>query len=180
MPRFDKLLVLDLDETLIFSTYGPRDQEPDFKVAPYVTYRRPLSDQFLNSCLDWFEVGIWSSATKVYVDPVLENLIQDMARFSFVWTRERCTLRRTAADPLGYYVEDLKKLRKKGYDLRGVIVVDDDRRAFERNYGNAIRVSEYRGSPNDDELPMLLKYLEKIGSAPDIRTIEKRFWRDEV
>ena len=67
MPRFSKLLVLDLDETLIYATddYAELDEpEPgDFSVGPYLVRRRPGVEEFLARCLEWFEVGIWTAST---------------------------------------------------------------------------------------------------------------------
>lgn len=58
MPKSNKLLILDLDETLVYATDKKIDHEPDFKVLDYYIYKRPGLDDFLNTCLEWFEVGI--------------------------------------------------------------------------------------------------------------------------
>ena len=61
-----------------------------------------------------------------------------------------------------------------GYDLRKVLIIDDSPESFQQNYGNAIRVPEYKGSVEDT---VLLDLLEELGSVEDIREVEKRDWR---
>ncbi len=180
MPRFDKLLVLDIDETLIHSTLERLDREPDFIVDPYFVYKRPGVDHFLESCLDWFEVGIWTSATRYYAEEIIKNLIGDISRISFLWCRERCTRRFDYSTREEYYLKDIKKLKRRGYNIEKIIIIEDSRQAVQRNYGNAIIVQEYRGEANDDELVKLLLYLEKLGTAENVRTIEKRYWRYKI
>ena len=45
-----KLLILDLDETLIFATERPLTREADFRVGPYHVYGRPGLADFLDQC----------------------------------------------------------------------------------------------------------------------------------
>jgi hypothetical protein len=51
--RFDKLLVLDLDETLI-QAHERLDRAPEFQVGPYQIIRRPGLDRFLEFALNHF------------------------------------------------------------------------------------------------------------------------------
>ncbi len=43
------LLILDLDETLIFGSEDRLHREADFRVGPFFLYKRPFLDQFLKS-----------------------------------------------------------------------------------------------------------------------------------
>lgn len=45
-----KLLILDLDGTLIFATERPLTREADFRVGPYPVYGRPGLPDFLDQC----------------------------------------------------------------------------------------------------------------------------------
>ena len=45
--RFDKLLVLDIDETLIYASDVAPVAEPDFWVGRYAIHRRPGVGEFL-------------------------------------------------------------------------------------------------------------------------------------
>eukprot|EP01119_Soliformovum_irregulare_P000858 TRINITY_DN10629_c0_g1_i2.p1 TRINITY_DN10629_c0_g1~~TRINITY_DN10629_c0_g1_i2.p1 ORF type:complete len:120 (-),score=23.30 TRINITY_DN10629_c0_g1_i2:7-366(-) len=75
-----------------------------------------------------------------------------------------------------YVVKSLKKVKKKGWSLSNVLIIDDKPATFERNYGNAIRVHPFEGDPSDDELLSLLLFLEDLAEK-DVRKIEKRGWR---
>jgi len=76
-----------------------------------------------------------------------------------------------------YWVKDLKKIRRIGYALEQVIVVDDTAKKHERNYGNLVRVRPFEGQLDDDELLQLGKYLETLADLDDVRAVDKRGWR---
>ena len=43
------LLILDLDETLIHATSCPLETAPDFTAGPYLVYKRPGLDNFIET-----------------------------------------------------------------------------------------------------------------------------------
>ncbi|MEM7155405.1 MAG: HAD family hydrolase [Myxococcota bacterium] len=176
---FDKLLVLDLDETLIHATTRELAATPDFEVGPFVVYRRPGVEQFLEYCLGAFAaVGVWTSSTMSYAAEVIEHLV-DPKRLHFLWARERCTIRVDPETREYEYLKDLKKLRRRGFDKRKIIAVDDTPAKFQRSYGNLVRIRAFEGEPEDRELQVLTRYLQRLGSVPDVRAVEKRFWRTQ-
>ena len=67
------LLILDLDETLVYAAEAPLGRPPDFAVGPYAVYRRPHLDPFLARAFEWFEVAVWSVGTAPYVEGVVER-----------------------------------------------------------------------------------------------------------
>ncbi len=73
-----------------------------------------------------------------------------------------------------YFVKDLKKVKRLGFDLRRVLIVDDTPRKVSRNYGNAVYVTAYTGQEGDEELLRLSRYLASISTTPDVRVLEKR------
>ena len=73
-------------------------------------------------------------------------------------------------------MKDLKKLRKRGYDLRQIIVVDNTPQKLNRSYGNLVRIDDFTGDRSDKELRRLMSYLEELAAAENIRSIEKRGW----
>lgn len=177
MPRFDKLLVLDIDETLIHSADSRLDRDPDFMLFDYFVYKRPGVDTFIDTCFDWFEVGFWTSASPEYARGILEELDGTARNATFLWTRERCSYRVDAETRQQYVVKDIRKLVKSGYDVGKIIFVDDRADSLERSYGNAVIVDRYEGARDDDELSALLPFLEVLGQTADIRSVEKRNWR---
>lgn len=186
MPRFNKLLVLDIDETLIYSTKEKLDREPDYQVFQYFVYKRPNVDRFLQICLDWFEVGVWSSASEDYAQEIMSKLLGTPEKLSFLWSVSRCTQKIQSSGwfsdnlQVQAFLKDLKKLKDKGYKLENIIMVDDSPEKLQRNYGNGVIVKPYHGEAQDDELLKLLNYLENLGPAENIRNINKLDWRNNL
>jgi RNA polymerase II subunit A small phosphatase-like protein len=74
----------------------------------------------------------------------------------------------------------MKKVKRKGFDLSRVLIVDDTPSTWQRNYGNAVHIESYWGSRIDDHLLHLLTYLEYLGHESDVRKVDKRRWRNQV
>ena len=123
---------------------------------------------------------MWSSSTADYLHAVLDQAVLPSVEFDFVWSRERCVRRFDPEWQEHYFVKDLRKVKRIGFDLARVLIVDDTPKKLERNYGNAIYVSPYFGEPEDDELPRLEAYLRTLVTVDDVRPIEKRGWRNSV
>jgi RNA polymerase II subunit A small phosphatase-like protein len=174
------LLILDLDETLIHGTRTPLEREADFTVGGYHVYRRPHLSEFLVGCFDDFEVAVWTSSTMHYATAIVKNIITTPDDLAFLWARERCTRRFDSETRSHYWIKDLKKVKRRGYSLDEVIMVDDTPSNLERNFGNHVGVTEWTGAPDDDELLRLGAYLKEIRHKPNIRKIEKRYWRSQV
>jgi TFIIF-interacting CTD phosphatase-like protein len=178
VPVFDKLLLLDLDETLIHAS--SKASVGHFRVGPYEVLERPHVRRFLQFAFDHFaEVAVWTAASRGYAEQVLQHLLgQDFAtRLAFFWTRERC---RQAIDyDTGYLSTEkpLRKVRRRGYDLAKVLFVEDTPENLRRSYGNLVPVQPFVGDPTDDELVELEAFLHELGGLEDVRRHEKRGWR---
>ncbi|MFC4256320.1 phosphoprotein phosphatase [Altererythrobacter xixiisoli] len=182
------LLILDLDETLIHACEQPLDRTADFEIYGYHVYRRPGLDEFLSHVLTHFDVAVWSSASDLYVQAVVDRIFPDPARLQFVWGRSRATLRRAYTDSGGYmidawdhmhYLKPLRKVRRIGWSLQRMLIVDDTPAKCARNYGNAIYPRPFEGDPADQELALLASYLTTLKDTADVRKIEKRNWRGQ-
>lgn len=184
-PLYDELLVLDLDGTLIYATQKPLDDRPADFAGPYHVYKRPHVEEFLLKCLAWFDVGVWTTGSRRYAEWVLDELLPNPDALAFLWTHERCTQKYNCETGEEQEIKRLKKLKRRSfsgckYPPGRMIVVDDTPSTFRDNYGNAIRVTEYKGEAEDDEMVLLLEFLRRLGGVPDVRPIEKRYWRSEV
>ncbi|MBI3985992.1 MAG: HAD family hydrolase [Lentisphaerae bacterium] len=173
-----KLLILDLDETLIFSTQSPLDRPADFLVGgEFHVYRRPHLARFLDSCATVFSMAVWTAASQAYGQEVVGNIFPNGDRLEFLWSHDRCTSRYIAELRTAQLVKDLRKVKKKGFPLEQVLMIDDKAEALQRNYGNHIAVTAYRGSTDDTELLDLMRYLEVLKTVENVRAVEKRNWR---
>jgi len=177
----DSLVVIfDLDETLIHATEQPLAREPDFMVGPFPVYKRPFVEELLIDCARDCTLAVWTSATRDYAEVVLDRLIPAGVSLAFVWTRERCT-RRYIPDEQDYgWIKDLKKVKKHGFALERVLMVDDIPGNLARQYGNYIRVTPYLGDEDDRELVRLARYLRELRGVENVRTVEKRGWQRRI
>lgn len=187
---YDKLLVLDLDETLVHTLMpcevGPMNHDPHFEIpGGCEVYARPGVREFLASCFEKFrDVAVWTAGTRTYAFEVLPHLC-DPDNFTFVWGRERCTWHRSFDIPPygsasysdGHWLKDIRKVRRQGFRKEKTLFVDDTAMNFKRSYGNLIHVRGFYGDPADNELEILETYLDTLGPVPNVRTIDKRNWR---
>ena len=171
------LLILDIDETLVYSAESPLKRPEDFRVGPYWVYKRPHLDDFLRSVSDWFDLAVWTSSGSAYAAATISQLVGDCSKLKFLWSAERCTPRLDPETREEVRVKDFKKLKRAGYSLESVLVVDDSPEKHARNYGNLIPVRPFVGDVNDSELRELLPFLDWIRHRNDLRRIEKRNWR---
>lgn len=183
------LLVLDLDETLIHAREEPLERPADYVVYDYHIYRRPLLAEFIDSSFQDFAVGIWSSASDEYVQAVVDLIVPEKHQLEFIWGRSRASLGRVKFDDGAsffdpwshrHYLKPLTKLKRFGWPLERIIVVDDTPEKCARNYGNAIYPREYVGAIDDRELLLLGRYLATLKNAENVRCLEKRGWRASV
>lgn len=174
------LLILDLDECLIYGSETVLHREADFRVGPYHVYRRPGLAKFMVGVAGTFDVAVWSSATRDYVSEIAAEILPNGFEWLFVWARDRCTPRMNGETMETVYVKDLKKVKRLGYSLARILFVDDSPDKMARNYGNAVYVQPFEGEDEDEELPRLLKYLQSLANEKDFRRLEKRAWRRHV
>jgi len=172
-----KLLILDLDETLIFSDTQSLERREDFKIDGYYVYKRPNLNPFLKFCFFNFDVAVWTSSSSDYANLVIKNIFPEPTKLKFMWSRERCTQRLNRNIAKYYWIKDLKKVKRLGYDLGSVIMIDDSLEKLERNYGNHILLTPYYGEKDDDELGILETYLLTLIDVLNVRKIEKRGWK---
>ncbi len=170
------LLILDLDETLVHAVERPIARPHDFLVGPYFVYRRPQLGAFLMACAARFRLAVWSTAGDEYVREVVGRILPSGVELAFAWGRSRC-VRTYNTDWLeDEFLKDLKKVKRAGYSLERVLIVEDTPRKVHRHYGNAVYVPPYLGATDDDVLPRLTDYLDSIHQAPNVRDLEKRGW----
>ncbi len=175
------LLVLDIDETLVFANeQGVAGVVPDAVVGPYKVHKRPFVDEFIAAMDQQFRLALWTSGSGFWARAIEKMLFAQTAPLDFVWSSNRCTISR---DPIyGHRVslKDFRKLRRRGYDLRRVLVIDNTAQKHHRNWGNLIHVKDFEGQQDDIELRLLMDYIPQIASQPNVRKIDKRTWRTDV
>lgn len=180
MARHDqKLLVLDLDETLVFSAERELDRPADLRIVGYHVYKRPYLDSFLDFAFSKFKVGVWTSSGNLYAEPLVAQLMPHR-KIEFLWSSMRCSMARDWETGAYSTQKRLAKLKKLGFRLEQIIGIDDTPSKYVKNYGNLVQVQEFTGDQSDDELAHLPRYLESLIAHPNVRAIEKRNWRQRL
>lgn len=178
--RTRRLLILDLDETLIHATEQLLGRAADFRLEHYHVYCRPYVNSFLQKMAEIYDLAVWSSATQDYVAGIVARIMPEGIEPKFTWGRGQCTRRYDPEWREDYYRKDLRKVKRLGYDLDDTLIVDDTPQKVEQHYGNAVYVREYCGHPEDDELVHLAIYLRSIADVDGLRHLEKRGWRQDA
>jgi len=175
-----QLLILDLDETLIHAVEQPLNRREDFIVGPYYVYRRPHVDAFIREVNRHFDLAVWTSSTAGYADLVVEALFPESVELKFVWDRKRCVTVENLETQTRHWVKDLKKVKRLGYPLDRILVIDDTPQKLARHESNLIPVLPFEGSSDDEELLHMLRYLPTLLWAVDVRRRKLLNWRTEV
>lgn len=171
------LVILDLDETLVHVPDHPLPRRSDFTVLGHAGYRRPHLDSFLEELRCHYRVAIWTAAEPDYADAVISAVIPWRAELSFVWTAEDCIPYGHEASRDRSTVKTVSNVRALGYDLDRVVAVDDSPEKHLRDYENLIPVAPFLGDHADDELPAAASFIHTLADVPNVRTVDKRFWR---
>lgn len=188
-----KLLIFDLDETLIHGKYS---HEPLLSYSPDLildkgdihVWERPHARDLIQSLQSEFDYAVWSSASDDYAQALARHMFSNIP-LKFVWGRSRCTQQRdNGGDNLYgfgggdfYWVKDLKKVRNIfGLPLDHILIVDDSPEKAERNYGNLVLIRPFYGAKDDNELILLKHYLPELALKDNVRKIEKRKWREHI
>jgi RNA polymerase II subunit A small phosphatase-like protein len=175
-----KLLILDIDETLIFATEAEIGRTADFEIEGYYVYKRPYLSEFLAFCFDTFDVGFWTTATQRYGDEIVGEICPKGNLPVLLWTRSKCTWSYDEELQERILVKKLEKLRRKGFRSESIIAVDDKQAVWRFSYGNLVNVRPFEGDPADNELLLLIEYLRRLSALTDVRPVEKRNWRSKL
>ncbi len=146
-----KLLILDIDETLLHSTYEDLKREPDFCFKERLVYLRPHLKEFIKNCFENYDVAVWTSAKADYAKFVLKKITGDLSKFKFIWTRKNCQkiLRWNGFMNVESYIKDLTKIQ--GYEQKDIIIIDDTPQNI-IPIENVLIIEEYRGDIADNYL----------------------------
>lgn len=159
-------LVLDLDETLVHSSFTPIPGA-DFEIplnmhgdvhTVYVK-KRPGVDHFLRQASEWYEIVVFTASLALYANPVMD-LLDPHKLVQMRLYREHCVL------VGGCYVKDIAKL---GRDLRRTFIIDNSPLSYVLQPENAIPISAFFTDDNDRELEKTLAILEQSRHLKDVR-----------
>ncbi len=175
-----KLIVLDIDETLLFASTTKLDLTLDYRASRTFVYKRPYVDEFLSYCLENFRVAVWTMASKRFADEIFRYVLPISRQLLFLWSAKQCSDPSEFGILSDYKIKNLSKIGDYNIDLKNVVMVDDTAEKLCLNQQNLIHIKPFFGDPEDCELFHLIEYLDGIKLAKEIGYLNKRNWRFEL
>ena len=175
-----KVLLLDLDETLIHSDFNRecpsesydaqisfKDDEEEFSVGIFI--RKGL-DQFLKEISKYFIVGIFTASVKPYADAVINHIDPNKEYIKFRLYRNNCiTVKEINIKDLRIFKEIVK--------LERIVIVDNSIYSFANQLSNGILINSFFNDKEDIELLNVMSYLLTfIVNAKDVREVNETFF----
>eukprot|EP00803_Ostreobium_quekettii_P009292 evm.model.scf_1274.2 EVM.evm.TU.scf_1274.2 scf_1274:30666-31373(+) len=161
-----KTLVLDLDETLVHSSFRPVEHpdwvipvDIDGKMVDVYVMKRPWLEHFMRSVGSRFEVVVFTASLSKYADPLLD-LLDEASVVRWRLFREACSPYE------GNYVKDLNRL---GRDLASTIIVDNSPLSYIFQPANALPIGAFMGEKDDQELLEMVPLLMDLEGVDDVR-----------
>ncbi|KAJ5206738.1 Dullard phosphatase domain eukaryotic [Penicillium cf. griseofulvum] len=157
-----KCLVLDLDETLVHSSFKVLERA-DFTIPVEIegqyhniyVIKRPGVDAFMKRVGELYEVVVFTASVSKYGDPLLDQLdIHNVIHHRLF--RESCY------NHQGNYVKDLSQV---GRDLKETIIIDNSPTSYIFHPEHAIPISSWFSDAHDNELLDLIPVLEDLAGA---------------
>ncbi|EMR68505.1 putative serine threonine-protein phosphatase dullard protein [Eutypa lata UCREL1] len=157
-----KCLVLDLDETLVHSSFKILHQA-DFTIPVEIegnyhnvyVIKRPGVDQFMKRVGELYEVVVFTASVSKYGDPLLDQLdIHKVVHHRLF--RESCY------NHQGNYVKDLSQV---GRDLKDTIIIDNSPTSYIFHPQHAVPISSWFSDAHDNELLDLIPVLEDLAES---------------
>ncbi|KAK9448982.1 phosphoprotein phosphatase-like protein [Limtongia smithiae] len=154
-----KCLVLDLDETLVHSSFKYLSQA-DFVIPVEIegqyhnvyVIKRPGVDEFMRRVGELYEIVVFTASVSKYGDPLLDQLdIHNVVHHRLF--RESCY------NHQGNYVKDLSQL---GRPLQSIIILDNSPASYIFHPQHAVPISSWFSDAHDNELLDLVPFLEDL------------------
>eukprot|EP00049_Salpingoeca_infusionum_P016800 m.348882 g.348882 ORF g.348882 m.348882 type:complete len:248 (+) comp16148_c1_seq17:380-1123(+) len=170
-----RCLVLDLDETLVHSSFKPIPN-PDYIIPIDIegqmhnvyVLKRPFVDKFLAAVSKDYELVMFTASLSKYADLVVDRLdVQSYIAHRLF--REHCVFQ------AGSYIKDISRL---GRPVKDIIIVDNSPNSYLFQPQNAIPILSWYDDPDDTGLLDLIPFLADLTSQEEIYTPLNRLQRD--
>ncbi|KAK9710767.1 mitochondrial inner membrane protein required for protein import [Basidiobolus ranarum] len=157
-------LVINLDETLIYSTW---DIEHGWRIA-----KRPGVDYFLAYLSQFYEIVVFTSQNSFNAITILDKLDP----YQYIMYR---LYRESTRYIDKKHVKDISRLNR---DLSKVIMMDSNPDAYSLQPENAIAVKPWKGEPDDNYLLSMIPFLESLVlmDIPDVRPVCQNYYGKDI
>ena len=166
-----KLLILELDETLIHTSFVQVPNcDYDYKsninflerpVTVFV-YKRPYLNEFLYQMSKYYNIIIYSSNVPEYSNPLIDKLDEEKVIYKRIYKDKKIELN-------GKLISDLTKLIYE-YGKNIIIISNNSLHSFiNDSNNNTLPINSWNFKKSDDELIKLKSFLEFLSSVNDVR-----------
>lgn len=185
--NFNKLLIFDLDETLIhslryedeadFEELAPNyeDREPDLWVEMELpsseygpseqgVYLRPYLHECLRAANMDYEVAVFTAGFDWYANPIIDRIDPSGTLIQHRFFRQH-TQTVTYKGKESLY-KDLSVL--EGIDLNRTLIVDNQVFSFATHLSNGIPITDFYGNKKDCELIKIMKYVRQLAGEENL------------
>lgn len=172
-----KVLALDLDETLVHSSFQPRANADlvvkvtlnSVELEAYVSIR-PHFFHFLTEMSKIFEVAVFTAGVPGYASAILDEIdTQQLINYRFY--RESCLCMN------GSYIKDLRVI---GRDLDDVLIIDNSPISYHLQPFNAVPITSWFDNIKDRELLRLIPILSCLSKVRSIPETLRKLNEDQV
>ncbi|CCC67238.1 hypothetical protein NCAS_0A06800 [Naumovozyma castellii] len=161
-----KCLVLDLDETLVHSSFKYL-QTADFvlpvnideQIHNVYVIKRPGVEEFLKRVGELFEVVVFTASVARYGDPLLDILDPGRQLIHHRLFREAC---------YNYEGNYIKNLSQMGRPLSEIIILDNSPASYIFHPQHAIPISSWFSDSHDNELLDIIPLLEDLANIKSL------------
>ena len=177
MSRPRILLILDLNGTILESTFKPQSRElrPDGQARKKTVYFRPYMHEFIAFALEHFEVAVWTSNIRPNANALVSLAFAEKAdQLRFVFARDECLI--------GQNYSSTKPLQRvwakfKEYNNTNTFIIDDSHdKVLPQQRSNHIFIHNFTAScdtlATDTYLQRLEEYLRMQFLQGDSATAE--------
>ena len=140
-------IVFDLDETLINIEFK------DIANNKCILHLRPGLFSFLSDIKPYCELMTFTSASKEYAQPIINEIESKTKYFDYNFFREHSII---------YGNDFVKDISRIGRDMKKIIIIDNMEENYRLNIKNGIKIKAFYGDQNDNILFELKKILLMI------------------
>ena len=156
-----KILLLDLDETLLHADFQNHFSEHDAVItftSNSIQYSvgimvRPGAFDFLNILSEQFEIYAFTASSSPYAEAVVNFFDPEGKIFKRIFTRNKCLNLFNRI-----YIKDLSTIFDID-DIGRVVLVDNSFYSFMNNISNGVLINSFYGDKSDLELYSVMNYL---------------------
>ena len=163
-------LVLDLDETLVHSSFEPVEADLHIPVAMdgelYMAYvkKRPFMEEFLRYVVQHFDVVVWTASLSVYAEP----LIDELCELSGIPTLKKMYREACTQLPQGGYVKDLTTMGRR---MEDICILDNSPSVAQLQPKNLIPIVSWYDDMSDTCLRDLIPHLDRLAKTMHVHDV---------